>query len=225
MSDIKPPNKNEHVVIALFPDQISAEIGVNSLKDWDEASKEIKLGAVGILSKENGKVKTHLSNKMVVGTGLGVAVGVIAGVLSGGLTLIGGMLVGALAGGSVGAFMKQSLDLTPEEIDALGPALDAGKVAVVVLCDEYEIGPTQTQLVEFGGTVRTYAVPAEALAEAAAAGVGADLSTPEATSDLAASEVTSELAATEATGDFAASEITSELSATEATSELPAGEA
>src|SRR3954466_462486 len=104
MSDIKPPNENEHVVIALFPDQMTADIAVETLKGWDDARDEIKLGAVGTLSKENGKVKTHVGGKMGMGSGLGAAVGVLAAVLSGGIALIGGVLVGGLAGGAVGAF-------------------------------------------------------------------------------------------------------------------------
>jgi len=100
--------------------------------------------------------------------------GVIAGVLTGGVALVGGLIAGSAAGAAVGAFMKESLHMTKEEIDGLAPELSAGKVALVVTCDDYEVGPTQAQLDTWGGMVRNYAVPSKALAAAVAAGVGAD---------------------------------------------------
>jgi len=39
-------------------------------------------------------------------------------------------------------------------------------VAVVVACDDFEVGPTTDQLALAGGTVHQYAVPTEALEEA-----------------------------------------------------------
>jgi hypothetical protein len=175
MSEAK--DKNESVVIALFPSQADADKAIDGLKQWDGANDEVKLGAVGSIAKENGKVKTHVGRKTGKGAGVGAAIGVVAAILSGGLTLIGGVLAGGLAGGAVGTFMKKSLHLTPAEIEALGPELDAGKVAVVVTCDEHEVGATQAWLTSAGGTVNAYSVPSAALAEAAEAGVGADVPT------------------------------------------------
>ena len=159
-------NKNENVVVAIFPNLVAADQAIKGLKSWDQASDDIKLGAIGTLVKEGDKVKTHVGHKTGRGAVVGAVVGVIAGVLSGGLTLLGGLLGGGALGGAGGAFMKQSLHLTKEEIDALGTELDAGKVAVVVNCDEAEIAPTTTQLETYGGTTRTYGVPQAALAEA-----------------------------------------------------------
>jgi hypothetical protein len=77
--------------------------------------------------------------------------------------------VGGALGGITGAFFHKSLHLTKEEIEQLGTELDAGRVAVVVTCDDVEVGPTSQQLTSSGGTVRSYAVPTEALEETAAA--------------------------------------------------------
>jgi hypothetical protein len=159
-------NKNENVVVAIFGSQSEADAAIDGLKDWDQASDDIKLGAIGTIVKDGDKVKTHVGHKTGRGAVVGAVVGVIAGVLSGGLTLLGGLLGGGALGGAGGAFMKQSLHLTKQEIDALGNELDAGKVAVVVTCDEAEIEPTKTQLETYGGTTRTYGVPQAALAEA-----------------------------------------------------------
>jgi uncharacterized membrane protein len=157
-------NKNEHVVIAIFADQTAAEQAVDSLKSWDRASSEIKLGAIGTIAKEGDKIRTHVGRKTGKGASVGAILGVIAAVLSGGVTLLGGVVGGAALGGVIGAFMKQSLQLTEEEIQALGRELDGGKVAVVVLCDAGEIEPVTTQLARTGGQVRAYDVPEEAVA-------------------------------------------------------------
>ena len=47
--------------------------------------------------------------------------------------------------------------------------LDAGKVAVLVPCDEWEIESAEEYLKASHATVQTYKVPTEALAEAAPA--------------------------------------------------------
>ena len=131
-------NQNEHVVVAIFPNPHAADRAIEGLKTWDRADADIKLGAIGTLVKEGDKVKTHVGHKTGRGAIVGAVVGVIAGVLSGGLTLLGGLLGGGALGGAGGALMKQSLKLTKQEIDALGTELEAGKVAVVVTCDEAE---------------------------------------------------------------------------------------
>jgi hypothetical protein len=190
MSDEKKKDKNEHVVIALFPSQAAVDSAMEGLKRWDGANDEVKLGAIGTISKEKGKIKTNVGRNTGKGAAVGATVGVIAGVLSGGLTLVAGAAVGALGGGGVGAFMKKSLHMTKEEIAALDPELDSGKVALVVTCDEYEVGPTQEWLAGAGATVHGYSIPSEALAEAVEAGVGADVpvqATPEPMPEQAAS--------------------------------------
>jgi len=157
-------DKNEHVVIALFADENTAEQAVGALRTWDKASSEIKLGAIGTIAKEGDKVTTRTGRKTGKGASVGAILGVIAAVLSGGLTLVGGMVGGAALGGAVGAFMKQSLRLTEEEILELGHELDHGKVAVVVTCDPIEIEPLVEELTRQGGQVSAYDVPKEAVA-------------------------------------------------------------
>ena len=167
-------NQNEHVVVAIFPNQTAADHAIADLKAWDFDEFAVKLGAMGTIVKHGDQIKTHVGHKTGRGAGVGAVVGLIAGVLSGGLTLLGGLLAGTAVGGGAGAFMKQSLHLTKAEIDALGTELDAGKVAVVVTCDAAEIEPTKAQLEAYGGTTRTYAVPQAALAEATQAMAVAD---------------------------------------------------
>ena len=138
-------NKNEHAVVALFDNITAADIAIEQLKQWDAASDEIKLGAIGIISKDGDKVKTQSGRKGGKGAKAGAIVGVIAGVLSGGVTLIGGALVGAVGGGVLGSFFKKSLALSKEEIQQIGVELDAGRVAVVVACDDDEVEAASAQ--------------------------------------------------------------------------------
>lgn len=53
-------NKNENVVIAIFSSAAEAEAAVERLKNWDKNVKDVKLGAIGQVSYEGGRIKTHL---------------------------------------------------------------------------------------------------------------------------------------------------------------------
>jgi hypothetical protein len=44
-------NKNQHVVVAFFDSEPAAEAAVEALKRWDKAGDEIKLGAIGTITK------------------------------------------------------------------------------------------------------------------------------------------------------------------------------
>jgi hypothetical protein len=164
----KQPDNNDNVVITLFPSKESAEEAIDGLKMWDKANHNMKLGVIGTISKDGDQIATHVGRKAGKGMALGATLGVIGAVLTGGLSLIGTAVATGALGGALGAFFKKSMNLTKEEIAQIGEALDAGNVAVVVTCDDFEI-PWVTEFMQgSGGTVRSYAVPQEALAEAAA---------------------------------------------------------
>jgi len=93
-------NKNRNMIIAYFPSAYAADTAAQSLKAWDKATDAVKLGGTGILTWEDGKVKTHKVGARASGTGAkwGTILGATLGILSGGVTLIGGALVGAGAG-------------------------------------------------------------------------------------------------------------------------------
>ena len=162
-------NKNEHAVVALFDNLAAANSAIAGLEQWDKASDDIKLGNIGTISKDGDKIKTNAGRKGGKGAKAGAIIGIIAGVLSGGVTLIGGALVGAVGGGVLGSFFKKSVGLTKEEIAELGVELDAGRVAVVVACDDNEVEATSAQLTQAGGTVRNYTMPEGTMAATAAA--------------------------------------------------------
>ena len=162
-------NQNDWVILATFENESAADQAITSLKKWDKASDELKLGAIGTIYKKGDKVKTHLSRKTGKGAKVGAAIGVIAAVLSGGVTLVGGVVTGGVLGGVAGSFFKKSLHLTTNEVQAIGAELDAGRVAVVVACDEPEVGPTSAELTGSGGSVKTYMVPPDLLEKTAEA--------------------------------------------------------
>ena len=145
-------NKNEHVVMAFFSSKEAAETAVDFLKDWDHANKEMKLGAIGLVYKEEGEIKTHVPRK----TGRGIAVGAVLGVVAaalGPVALVGAAVGGSAVGGVIGSFFKKSFDLDEAAVQEIGAQLDAGKVGVVVAVDEFEMAPTAAQLANAGGSV------------------------------------------------------------------------
>jgi len=212
-------NKNENVIVAFFDNSAAADSAIASLQNWDKANDEIQLGAIGTMTKEKGKVKTHVGRKTGAGAKVGTIIGVTAAILSGGVTLLGGVAVGAAAGGAVGAFMKKSTGLTKEDIEQIGNELDGGKVAVVVACDEEEIAPTRDQLISSGGKVRNYTVPQEAFTDAAQAVPGADSA---AVAETPAEVVTAALAEDSAAAETMAGEATEEVTAEAETVEVTA---
>src|SRR5262245_8285302 len=131
-------NKNDHVVIALFDSEDFANYGIDLLKKWDNATDDIKLGAIGTITKKGDKVKTHVSHRTGGGAKVGAVLGIIAAVLTGGASWVVAVAGGSALGAVAGTFFKKSLHLTKEDIDALGKQLDEGKVAVVITCDDFE---------------------------------------------------------------------------------------
>jgi hypothetical protein len=163
--------KNQ-LVLAFYPSEDAADQAVKSIKEWDKASKEIKLGSIGVLVKDDkGKIKTQKVGARHTTTG--AAAGVLAAVLSGGVTLVGGVVLGSL----VGAFIHKGLGLSKEDLARIGGELDGGKAAVAVLAAADEASAVSAKLAELGGTTETHEVTDEALEQA----VAATESTPETT--------------------------------------------
>jgi uncharacterized membrane protein len=155
--------KNKKLVLAFFPTESAADNAVNELKNWDKASKEIKLGAIGVLVKDDkGKIKTQKLGARH--TGAGIVLGVIAGVLTGGLSIVGG----AVIGGIVGTFMHKGLGMSKEDLARIGGELDGGKAAIGVLADDSEADAVTAKLTELGGKPETHEVTDEAVEQAAA---------------------------------------------------------
>jgi uncharacterized membrane protein len=155
---------NKQLVLAFFPSEDAADQAVKDIKEWDKASKDIKLGSIGVLVKDDkGKVKTQKVGARHTTTG--AAAGVLAAVLSGGVTLFGGVVLGSL----VGAFIHKGLGLSKDDLARIGGELDGGKAAVAVLAEGDEASAVSAKLAELGGTPETHEVTEEALEQAVAA--------------------------------------------------------
>lgn len=53
-------NTNENSVVALFPNQAAADAAIDHLLKWDKNSKDVKLGAIGKVTLENGEIKADV---------------------------------------------------------------------------------------------------------------------------------------------------------------------
>ena len=176
----------EYAVIASFDGKAQAEQAVHDLMDWDKANEEIKLGAIGLLTREGGtwgqgeiKTKNFSSRQTGKGAKIGMGLGVLAAVFSGGLTLIPAAIGGAVAGGAVGSLSRQGLGLSDEELQQLRGELDGGRAAILVMCNENEVQATTDYLVAKGGKLYSHPV-AEADLQNAAQAAGTGTSEPRA---------------------------------------------
>ena len=152
---------DKQLVLAFFDTEGQADSAVSELKQWDKASKEIKLGAIGVLVKdEKGKIKTHKLGSRKTGTG--AVLFALAGVLSGGITVVGGAVIGAI----FGSLFHKGLGMSKEDLARIGGELDGGKASVAVLADSQEAAAISAKLAELGGRPETHEVSEEVVQEA-----------------------------------------------------------
>ena len=151
----------KQLVLAFFASEAAADEAVNNIKQWDKASKDVKLGAIGVLVKDDkGKIKTHKLGKRR--TGGGAVLGVLAAVLTGGVSLLGG----AVAGGILGAFFHKGLGMSKDDLARINSQLDGGKAAVGILAGADETAGVTAKLAELGGVAETHEVSDEAVEQA-----------------------------------------------------------
>ena len=155
--------KDKHVVIAYYPGADKADDAGDQLKSWDKANDDIKLGGIGILTWEDGKIKTRKvgGRDTGKGAGWGLALGAALGILSGGVTLIGGAVAGAAGGAILGSFFHKGLGLSDADKQRLDKHLQDGGAALVAMCDADEADATKAEIASLGGTVEDYKVPEE----------------------------------------------------------------
>jgi len=151
----------QQLVLAFFENEAAADAAVEAVKQWDKASKEIKLGAIGILAKDDkGKIKTHKLGKRKTGTGA-VIFG-LAAVLTGGASL----LAGAVFGGIVGSFFRKGLGISKDDLARIDGELNGGKAAVCILAAPDEAAAVSAKLAEFGGEPESHELSEEVVQEA-----------------------------------------------------------
>ena len=171
-------NKNRNLIIAYFPSADEAQKAADSLRSWDKATDDVKLGGIGIITEdEEGNLKTRKVGARASGTGAkwGTILGAAAGILSGGITLIGGAVVGLAAGSLAGALFHKHIGMEDDDKERLLQHLKDGGAALAVMADDEEVNPTKAELARLEGDVESYAVPDETVEELQAAAAGADV--------------------------------------------------
>jgi uncharacterized membrane protein len=154
----------KQLVLAFFDNEAAADAAVEALKQWDKATKEIKLGAIGILVKDDkGKIKTHKLGARKTGTGA-VLFG-LAAVLTGGATLLAGLVFG----GIVGSFFRKGLGMSKDDLARIDGELDGGKAAVAVVAAPAEATAISAKLAELGGAPESHEVSDAVVEETVAA--------------------------------------------------------
>jgi hypothetical protein len=161
----------KQLVLGIFADEAAADAAVASVKEWDKASEEVKLGAIGVLVVDDkGKLKENKMGQRSTkkGAGIGLVLAVVAPPT---------LLAGLVGGGILGALHHKGLGLSDADRERLGAELAGGKAAVGVLAPAGEASLISDKLTELGGTPEVHDVPDEALAEVEAA--SAETETPE----------------------------------------------
>ncbi|MFN2136611.1 MAG: DUF4332 domain-containing protein [Candidatus Promineifilaceae bacterium] len=168
-------NKNRNLIVAYFDSVDSADSAAVKLKLWDKDRRDIKLGGMGIITLEDGKLKTHKVGSRAAGTGakwgtiLGAAGGLAAGVLTGGIGLIPGAIAGLGLGTGTGALFHKRVGMSDADIDRVTNYLKSGGAALAVMADDFEVEPTKSEIAGFGGQVEHYTVSEEVMEEVAEA--------------------------------------------------------
>jgi len=153
---------DKQVVISVFENEGAADAAVESLKSWDKVSKDVKLGAIGVLVlDEKGQVKTQKMGKRSIGkgAGIGVILAVVAPPLGAGTIVAGGLL---------GALHRKGLGLDDADKEQISAELASGKAAVGVLARSDEADVIASKLKELGGDSEVHDATDEALEQAAA---------------------------------------------------------
>jgi uncharacterized membrane protein len=157
------------LVLAMFDTETAADEAVAALKAWDKANDQVKLGGIGVLVKDEfGEIKQHKVGPAQgrKGAGIGVVLGVVAAIPTGGLSLLSGIVGGAIAGGAVGsAFRKGFHDVSKADAEQISKELDAGHAAVGVLVRPDQTDVVMAKLTQFGGKAEKHEVSDEELRE------------------------------------------------------------
>jgi uncharacterized membrane protein len=151
----------EIAVIATFDTVGAAEQAATDLMGWDKANDDVKLGAIGLLTKnDKGEIKTKNYSSRSTGKGatVGMGLGALAAVFSGGLTLVPSVIGGAVAGGAAGTLFRKGLGVTDADLARLGNELDGGHAALLVMCDPSDVTATSDYLVAAGGRPQTSSI-------------------------------------------------------------------
>jgi predicted flap endonuclease-1-like 5' DNA nuclease len=132
---------------------------------------------MGIITMDDGKLKTHRVGARAAGTGAkwgtilgatgGLATGAMAaaGILTGGIGLIPGAIAGLAVGAAGGALFHKRIGMTDADRQRIHDHLAGGGAALAVMADANEVEPTKAEIAALGGNVEHFVIPEELMAE------------------------------------------------------------
>ena len=151
------------VVVAVLANESATVGALAGLKHWDEIRKDIELGSIATLQIVDGKLEADIERKKGKGPLISGVTGLVKGILGPYL------LVGNIVGGVASTFLRESKEMTPREIEQLGQDIQAGGVAMIVVCAEGEGEATRGQLEVMGGRAHILNIPVATIEAATAA--------------------------------------------------------
>jgi hypothetical protein len=147
---------NKTVVLAIFKDEVSADMAASALKESGMAKGD----AIGVLVlNEKGELKADKVGKRSWGKGAGIGA-VVA------LVTPVGLAAGLISGGLLGGLHHKNLGLDKADRERIRSELEGGKAAVGVLAPVSEAAVVADKLTELGGATETHPVSDEAVEEA-----------------------------------------------------------
>ena len=150
---------NRTVVLAIYKDEVAADVAAAALKESGLAKGD----AVGVLVlNEKGELKADKVGKRSWGKGAGIGA-VVA------LATPVGLAAGLIGGGLLGGLHHKNLGLKEADRERIRSELEGGKAAVGVLAPVSEATFVTDKLTELGGSTEAHPVPDEVLEEAQAA--------------------------------------------------------
>jgi len=150
-------SKTDQLLIGYYASVEEAEKMGHTVKEWDKNLINIDLGAMGIMTMKDGKIKTQKIGDRAAGQGAkwGLIAGAVTGIFTGGLTLVGGAIAGAAVGVAAGALFHRGLGMSDEEKADLENHLKNGGAALAVITPVEQVHATQSVLAANGGEVVT----------------------------------------------------------------------
>jgi uncharacterized membrane protein len=151
-----PVGKRTELVVAVFDGDWSAIDAARALHRWARADRRVLVDAIGILVPDGcGGVVAYLvgPHETHKGAGAGATLGAAAAWATGELSLLGGLAVGAVAGGLVGSLFHRGLDLRRAESARIARALHGRAAAVAVVAHRSQAVAVADRLCSLGGDV------------------------------------------------------------------------
>lgn len=156
-------NKNDQLVVAYYINEEAARAAAEDLKDWDGDNRDIKLGAMAVMTiDEQGKLHADEIGQRNTKSGAlwGTAIGVGIGILTAGIGLIPGLLLGAGGGAAIGAMSHKDVGMSDDQHAAMVDHLKKGGAALAVMADDFEVEATLAKMMEEGGRSEAFKIPA-----------------------------------------------------------------